>query len=508
MVKVLARKRFLSGVAVALLVATAGCSSSSGTKSSALGTSSASAASATTSSASAAASATTSSASAAVGPTAASSAPASATNTSSSPATAKATITVGDLPTANQAATRAVFQKDVQTFEAQNPGITVKATETTYDPSTFQSLLAGGNLPTVMGVPFTQPQGLIARGQIADLTSQIAAAGLTGQLNQRTLGLTSAGGKNYGIPSAAYSVGLVYNRDLFTQAGLDPNKPPTTWDEVAADAKQIVAKTGQAGYAQMSGGDGCGGWIFSAMTYSLGGKVESDDGKQIVVADTPAAKQALDLIHKLKWDDKVMNGLPLIGCNNINQLFAAGKIGMYIKAADDYGPSTVQFKMKPEAFGAGGFPGVSGVAPATLSGGTVQVVNAKATDAQKAAAVKWVKFHYLRQYLDQSTALAVAKAAAADGAPVAIPGLPVVSDAAYTNYFSWISSVNNVPINNFQPYVNAAKTQKIFPEPPNDAAKVYSAFDAIVQAVLTNQNADPQKLLTDAQRTVTPQLGR
>ena len=42
------------------------------------------------------------------------------------------------------------------------------------------------------------------------------------------------------IPTAAYAQALTYNRQLFSEAGLNPNKPPTTWAQVEADAKQIT----------------------------------------------------------------------------------------------------------------------------------------------------------------------------------------------------------------------------------------------------------------------------
>jgi putative chitobiose transport system substrate-binding protein len=56
-----------------------------------------------------------------------------------------------------------------------------------------------------------------------------------------------SGGKSYGIPW--YMGGFVfwYNEDLFEQAGLDPDKPPTTFEEELAAAKQITEKTGVPG---------------------------------------------------------------------------------------------------------------------------------------------------------------------------------------------------------------------------------------------------------------------
>ena len=56
---------------------------------------------------------------------------------------------------------------------------------------------------------------------------------------------------------------LHYNRDLFTQAGLDPDKPPTTWDEVRAAAKQI-ADEDRRGRLRPDGQDNTGGWQLTA----------------------------------------------------------------------------------------------------------------------------------------------------------------------------------------------------------------------------------------------------
>ncbi len=76
----------------------------------------------------------------------------------------------------------------------------------------------------------------------------------------------------------AYGIGLQYNRQLFEQAGLDPDQPPTTWDEVRAAAKQIAEKTGQAGYVQMSQSN-TGGWQSTIATYARGGRWRGRRGR-------------------------------------------------------------------------------------------------------------------------------------------------------------------------------------------------------------------------------------
>ncbi|MEO5669581.1 MAG: ABC transporter substrate-binding protein, partial [Ramlibacter sp.] len=53
---------------------------------------------------------------------------------------------------------------------------------------------------------------------------------------------SQSGGKTWGIPFQRSTVVQYYNKDLFKAAGLDPNKPPSTWAELAADAKKLTVK--------------------------------------------------------------------------------------------------------------------------------------------------------------------------------------------------------------------------------------------------------------------------
>ena len=90
---------------------------------------------------------------------------------------------------------------------------------------------------------------------------------------------TTSKGRIIGVPYAAYAQALHYNRALFRQAGLNPNKPPTTWAQLRKDAKQISDRTGAAGYAQMGLNDNTAGWIATTVTYTLGGRMEKGAGR-------------------------------------------------------------------------------------------------------------------------------------------------------------------------------------------------------------------------------------
>ncbi len=65
-------------------------------------------------------------------------------------------------------------------------------------------------------------------------------------------------GKLYGIPTNNETHGFIWNKAIFEKAGLDPEKPPATWEDVKNFSKQIKDKTGKAGYgvvAKLNNGD-------------------------------------------------------------------------------------------------------------------------------------------------------------------------------------------------------------------------------------------------------------
>ncbi len=82
----------------------------------------------------------------------------------------------------------------------------------------------------------------------------------------------TAGKTLYGLPTVNYTQGLIINRALFKQAGLNPDHPPTTWAQVETDATAIT-KLGQGiyGYGDYSAGNN-GGWHFSSEIDAEGGQ--------------------------------------------------------------------------------------------------------------------------------------------------------------------------------------------------------------------------------------------
>jgi ABC-type glycerol-3-phosphate transport system substrate-binding protein len=420
---------------------------------------------------------------------------------------APVTIQVSNQPPETQPAQLASFQKLLAEFQDEYPNITVEGTEVGWDPATFQAQLAGGQLPTVMIVPLTEPQGLIARHQVADITSELEQVGLKDKLNPAALPIAQdADGNIYGVPVDAYALGLVYNRELFEKAGLDPDDPPATWEEVREAAKAITEKTGAVGYGQMTTG-GQGGWTLTAMTYSAGGTVESPDGSAVTFTDAPKATQAqLELLHEMRWKDGSMGSQFVYDQAGVLQDFAAGKIGMVLGAPVSYSFVTQLFGMDGDLFGLGTMP-QGEEAGGSLSGGALQVVMPNATPAQRLAAAKFIEFR-LRYFLDEDAAIDYAKSLAETGQAVGLPGLSPLKPEYQDQYLEWVKDYINVPLDHFASYSDTINTITLTAEPAKEAQQVYAALDPVLQAVLTQEDVDIPSLLDDAKSDIETLLSR
>lgn len=398
------------------------------------------------------------------------------------------TISVQGLPPATQPTSRAAFQKKVAAFQQLNPGITIKPSDAAWDAQTFATRLASGQAETVILVPFTEPPNLIAKGYVAEIGDAASKLSHFAELDKRGLAPLTVDGKLYGLPYAMYALGLAYRRDLFTRAGLDPENPPTTWDELRSAAKQIADKTGIPGYAEMTTNN-TGGWHITAATYTFGGRIEQKQGDKYVAAfDGAPLRSYLTLLQQMRFKDNSMGTNQLRNWDDVHRDFAAGKIGMFVDAPDGYNVYTTQYHGSPDVLGMAPMP--QGGGNATLMGGTVMMINAKASSAQIDAAVKWMDYYGLRPAYDPTLAATNAQTAAADKAPVGLPSAPIFTQDIQNAINAAIKPYVNVPQANFASYVAGVAKLDYVPEPPVSAQDVYKQLDNLMQQVLTAGGTD------------------
>jgi ABC-type glycerol-3-phosphate transport system substrate-binding protein len=413
---------------------------------------------------------------------------------------AKVTISVASLIPGSKDAAVQQFNNQVAQFEKANPNIVVKPVEYQWTGPTFAAKLAAGTLPTVFEVPFTDARTLGENGQLADITAEAKKLPYFSKYNPAVLAEgTTSKGKIIALPKGAYAQALHYNRKLFSQAGLDPNKPPTTWGQLRTDAKLIAQKTGKAGYVEMGKDDNTAGWILTTVVYSLGGRMEVGRGTSAkATLNNPQAVTALNMLKAMRWTDNSMGSNFDYGWSDINQAFAAGNIGMYISGSDVYTNLVQASNIDPSIYGLAPIPLAKSKTAGVLGGGTEVAVRPDANAAARAAAVKWIDFFYERPLVQKSQAIRNAQSLVANKQPVGVPALPLFNKVQYDLANTWIKPFINVPLAQMKPFNTGIFSQTLIPEPAASTQSVYHSLDAAVESVLTDKNANVQQLLDAA----------
>jgi multiple sugar transport system substrate-binding protein len=404
------------------------------------------------------------------------------------------TITVNGMPPKTETVDRKNFEDDIKAFEAAHPKIRIDAHEGLMDPTTFAAKLAGGQLEDVYYVYFTDPAGLIQRRQAADVTAQLKDFPVLKDVRPELQKVfTDAGGKVYGLPTGNYSLGLVYNRALFAKAGLNPDQPPTSWEEVRADARKISALgDGITGYADFSKNNQ-GGWHLTSWIYSEGGDVAVRDGDHWKAAfNSEAGRKALQTLHDMRWTDNSMGTRQLLEIPDVQKMMAAGKLGIYMAGADNIPTIVKQYQQKYDDYGLAALPGT-----ATLGGGDGFMFNPKDTPAQIKAGLTWVQW----KYLDPDREEAITKKSAGGDIPIGLPQPNLWQGAGQAKVDAAHQKYANVPQRNYQPFVDNDPKITTKVEPPN-AQQIYTVLDGVMQAVLTKKDANIDQLLGDAEKKV------
>jgi ABC-type glycerol-3-phosphate transport system substrate-binding protein len=426
----------------------------------------------------------------------------SATSSATAAAAAPVTISVDCAPPASQQPQQhKEWLEDVALFEKANPNITVNSifNYPCESPPTFTAMLRGGTEPNLFYSYFTDLPQVLLSGQAADITQYVnsttvpnLASIVPGAMSDVTAGKTI-----YGLPTSNYTQGLIYNRKLFSQAGLNPNDPPTTWAQVEKDATAI-AKLGNGveGWGDYSAGNN-GGWHFTSYMDALGGTVVNPaTAPPSASFDNANGLAVLEALHTLRFTDNAMSKTQGLAWGTLQEQFAQNKLGMYIGAPDDvYNVIVPTDKGTLSDIGMGPLPSVNGKPAGSLSGGNDFIFAKNDTPAQIEAGIKWINFEDYTpgvgqfNYTRQKT----------DGFPVGFPEPTLFTGAIESQINQLRSASSTINISYYQPYIDASEASD---GEPLDAQAVYRSLDPTMLAVLTEANANIPALLKQAATNV------
>jgi multiple sugar transport system substrate-binding protein len=140
---------------------------------------------------------------------------------------------------------RPTIDKIIKTWNDKNPNIQVKYTAVPFDQiiTKFQAGVTAGNAPDVAVLDVFTTQQRASKKQTLDLSAQGADA-IKGEFFAAPWGAGTYKGKQHALPFVTDTRMLFYNKAAFKEVGLDPNKPPTSWDELWAYADKLDKKNG------------------------------------------------------------------------------------------------------------------------------------------------------------------------------------------------------------------------------------------------------------------------
>lgn len=219
-------------------------------------------------------------------------------------------------------------------FNQENPDIVVEPVYTgNYDDTVtkIQTAMQGGTPPDVFVSLATQRFTMASTGMAMPLDDLIASDE-DGQayLDDFLPGFMEdsyVDGQIYSIPFQRSTEIVYYNKDLFAAAGLDPDVPPQTWDEMLEYAKKLT--TDDCFGVGIALNSGSAQWTFTgfALENSADGKMlMSEDGKQVYF-DTPENVEALQFWLDLQNVHKVM-AEGIVQWTDLPTQFLAGEVAM------------------------------------------------------------------------------------------------------------------------------------------------------------------------------------
>jgi ABC-type glycerol-3-phosphate transport system substrate-binding protein len=405
------------------------------------------------------------------------------------------TISVDCAPPASAPQQHKEWNEDVAIFEKQNPNITIQSI---YEnpcevPASFTAMLDAGTEPNVFYTYFTDRNQVLDAGQAADITQYVNSTTVPNlkDIVPSAMAAVTAGKTLYGLPTVNYTQGLIINRVLFKEAGLNPDDPPTTWTQVEADAKAITALGhGIYGYGDYSAGNN-GGWHFSSEVDAEGGQMINAAGTAAAF-DSPQGQAVLQALHQMRFVDHSMSPTQQLAWGTLQKQMAANKLGMYIAAPDDiYNVIVPQDGGSINDYGMGPLPSTTGTPAGSLSGGNDYMFAKRDTPAQIQAGIKWLVFEDLTPGVGQFN-FARQKA---DGSPVGFPEPQLFTGATQTKYVQLQDASATINPSYYSTFANAHEVPM---GEPVDAQAVYKTLDPVMLAVLTNPNANITQLLATA----------
>lgn len=224
-----------------------------------------------------------------------------------------------------------------ETFEARNPDVDVIIEQ--FPGSSLKDFeiklrlrFSSRQAPDLFHVNSNVSSQLARLGLLAPVPERLVEQIETNSLNDLVEASGKVDGTYYGLTSDGVWTALYYNKDMFREAGLDPERPPETWDELVDYADRLTVRDAggeptRAGISLRTSGFKVGiaeKWL--TFLYSAGGRGFAEDGTEAYF-DTEAGRAALGLYHEILFERRIDS----VELEGDQQGFGQGRAAMFIR---------------------------------------------------------------------------------------------------------------------------------------------------------------------------------
>jgi multiple sugar transport system substrate-binding protein len=239
-----------------------------------------------------------------------------------------------------------------------------------------------GDVPDMVAFDLIYMPDFMKAGILKDITSDMKSDPNYASEAKAYRDIATYDGKIYGTGFTPDVSVLIWNKDLFKQAGLDPDKAPASLPEIAADAKKIQALgNGDYGYYFEGSCQGCNIFVTSPMMVASGAKLlPAKPGEKALQG--AGVKDVLTVMHQMWADGLIPKSAQADNGANFTATFESGKIG--IQGSGGLALSDIKAKSPNLNFGVGLLPGMKPGETSAFVGGDVIAIPAASKHADLA----------------------------------------------------------------------------------------------------------------------------
>jgi len=259
-------------------------------------------------------------------------------------------------------------------WNAKNPDCKITLT---YIPHTemvakIAQGIASGDVPDLMGMDLIYAPQFEKARQLVDITDRISSWPELATVSKGHMTVATFEKRQFGVPLYADVSALFYNKDLFARAGLDPDKPPTSLAEMAADADKISALgAGIKGYYLPGNCAGCNIFTVGPLMWASGAKIEtSGPGDEPLTGD--GVKQVLQFARDMVKAGNTHAGDRTENGETFHLQFGSGKVGMM--GTGNFNITLARQQNPKMKFGITLLPGATPGSSASFIGGDLVVI--------------------------------------------------------------------------------------------------------------------------------------